>query len=133
MIQSLFTVIDTHLNNLQKEYSDSIEVVRRASGGFPLVYFLLSDVEQSLRERLVDDVCKGRTASLPAYNLPGIRLSLLDAQVPEFIIGQIVGALGPESRAMMILYLLRDLLVNEVMFLCLKKRWNGSIWAASTT
>ena len=127
--ESLLKLVEGHLFNLQQEFPQSIEVVRRPQGGFPLVYFLRKDVEDALIVRVVDDVCLGRTSILPTRNCTKLdRLAIkqfITEQKPRAAVKEHVRTLFPDNPALRkVVYLLRGLLVHRVLLLTLRKRWN---------
>jgi hypothetical protein len=65
VVQELLKQVNSHLWNLQDEFPQSIEVVQRKQGGFPVMYFLRTDVEDELISRLVEDIMRDHTSILP--------------------------------------------------------------------
>ncbi|KAK3290215.1 uncharacterized protein B0H64DRAFT_350596 [Chaetomium fimeti] len=65
VVEALLSLVDQHLYDLQRSFPQSIEVVRRQGGGFPLIYFARRDVENELLKRLAADIAKGRGRILP--------------------------------------------------------------------
>lgn len=118
-----------HLRDLAQEFPQSIDVIERAVTEFPVAYFLRGDVENALVQRVVDDVCAGRTSMLPIRNCTkeqrqAIRVFISREMVDQRII-DVVSQLFPDvPNARKIVYLLRGLLVHGILLLCLKRRWN---------
>lgn len=118
-----------HLRDLAQEFPQSIDVVEREIAEFPVAYFLRGDVENALIQRIVDDVCAGRTSILPIRNCTkgqqqAIRVFISREMVEQRVI-DVVSQLFPDvPNARKIVYLLRGLLVHGILLLCLKKRWN---------
>ncbi|KAK4153830.1 hypothetical protein C8A00DRAFT_43330 [Chaetomidium leptoderma] len=71
VIQALLSLVDQHLYGLQSSFPQSIEVVRRRGGGFPLIYFVRRDVENELLKRLAADITKGHGGILPMSTFDG--------------------------------------------------------------
>lgn len=64
-IETLLKMVESHLWNLQKGFPQSIEVIRREQGRFPVVFFLSKDAEDELISRLIDEIYRGRTSLFP--------------------------------------------------------------------
>ena len=127
--QSLLSLVKDHLPGLQCSFSQSIEVIKR-DNGYPMIYFLQSDVEEDLHKRIIDDICTGRTAFLrfadsttPGYYAE-IREVLLGRTLNTITFKRVSKLFANESVASKILLLVRGLLRNRILLLCLKKRWN---------
>lgn len=127
--EALLRLIEDHLWNLQYEFPHSIEVVHRPQGGFPVIFFLRKDVEDSLLARLVDDICSGRTSIVPTrecstHDCIIIKQFISNAKVQQDVVERI-RRIFPEKPAMVQnIYLLRGLLVHRILLSTLKKRWN---------
>lgn len=127
--EALLRLVEGHLWNLQSDFRQSIEIVERPQGGFPVVFFLRKDVEDALITRLVDDICSGRTSILMTRDCTkSERLAILhfirDAKVSQRMLENI-SQMFPDRPAMkQNMYLLRGLLVHRILILTLKKRWN---------
>ncbi|KAF7931332.1 hypothetical protein BELL_0384g00070 [Botrytis elliptica] len=127
--QALLALVEGHLYNLEKAYPHSIEVVRRDCGGYPMPFFLRKDVEEELLNRLVADICTGRTSILDMS-----RCSKLDRiAIRDFItkpkvttgISKVVKGIFSDNPAMKRNLLnVRGLLVHRILLLALKKRWH---------
>ena len=65
VIQLLFHRTQSFITAVQSRYRNSVEVVNRVAGGFPLIYFLRKDAEDYLIGLLISDVCKGNCSFLP--------------------------------------------------------------------
>jgi Protein of unknown function (DUF3638)/Protein of unknown function (DUF3645) len=125
----LLRLVEGHLWNLQRDFPQSIEVVRRPHGGFPYIYFLRKDVEDALVARLVDGIVRGHTSMVPTRECrPSDRVA-----IKQFIsdpnvrpaIAERIGQMFPDKpAARQNIYLLRGLLVHRILLLSLKKRWN---------
>ncbi|ATZ54876.1 hypothetical protein BCIN_11g01980 [Botrytis cinerea B05.10] len=127
--QALLALVEGHLYNLEKDYPHSIEVVRRDCGGYPMPFFLRKDVEEELLNRLVADICTGRTSILDMS-----RCSKLDRiAIRDFItkpkvstgVSKVVKGIFSDKPAMKRNLLnVRGLLVHRILLLALKKRWH---------
>jgi hypothetical protein len=127
--EALLRLVEGHLWNLQYDFPQSIEVVRRPRGGFPVIFFLRRDVEDALIARLVDDICSGRESFAPTrdYTEPdrfAIRVFISDAKVQTRVKERIHQMFSDKPTAKQNIYLLRGLLVHRILLLTLKKRWN---------
>ncbi|KAK4183027.1 hypothetical protein QBC35DRAFT_545071 [Podospora australis] len=129
--EAVLSLVDQHLYGLASSYPRSIEVVRRKVGGFPLIYFLRQDVEDELLRRLTVDIIKGSGHILPMYLFDAAER----AAIKDFLaIGKRklrpntllrVNNLCPDRpHIKQTAYLLRGLLVNRILIMTLKKRWN---------
>lgn len=127
--ETILGLVAHHLRDLAQEFPQSIDVIERAATEFPVVYFLRSDVENTLIQRIVDDICAGRTSILPTRGCTKeqqqvIRVFISQEMVERHVIN-VVSKLfpgAPNTRKMV--YLLRGLLVHGILLLCLKKRWS---------
>ena len=127
--EALLRLVEGHLWNLQNSFPQSIEVVRRPRGGFPVVFFLRRDVEDALMARVVDDICLGRTSILPTRECTksdrlAIKQFISEAKVGQKIAMKVQQLFPDKPVAKQNVYLLRGLLVHRILLLTLKKRWN---------
>ena len=127
--QILLSLVEDHLSNLQRDFPLSIEVTKR-SNGFPIVHFLQRDVEDALHSRIINDISEGR--------IPFLRLAHSTMSVDKDEIKSVFSANNfdqkltkrisrlfvDKSSAYKVIILLRGLLINKILLLCLKKRWN---------
>ncbi|KAH8590942.1 hypothetical protein B0O99DRAFT_690999 [Bisporella sp. PMI_857] len=127
--QVLLSLVEGHLPDLQRDFPQSIEVVKRPRG-FPMLYFLRTDVEDALHQRLIDDICDGRISvlrladsSLPTCKREIKRL-LSEDNLNRQLIDKVSALFADKSSARKNLLLVRGLLMNRILLLCLKKRWN---------
>lgn len=127
--QILLFLVEDHLLDLQHDFPRSIEVVKR-SGGFPMVHFLRPDVEDALHHRIIDDICDRRISFLRLADstLPVSRCEfkrvLLDEELDRKLIERVSAFFADRSSARKNILLVRGLLQNRILLLCLKKRWN---------
>ena len=122
-------LVEGHLWNLQQDFPQSIEVIRRPQGGFPLVFFLRRDVENSLIGRLVHDIVRGQTSILSntlctQSDHTAIKHFISVPTVPSALVERINLKFADKPAVKQKLYLVRGLLVHRILLLALKKRWN---------
>ena len=125
----LLRLVEAHLPNLQEQFPQSLEVIRRPLGGFPVIFFLRRDVEISLIERLVRDIVRGQTPLLSnAHCTPSNRIAIKQFistdNVPRSVVERIEQQFADKPAVKQKLYLIRGLLVHRILLLTLKKRWN---------
>lgn len=128
-IQILLRLVEGHLWNLRQKFPQSIEVIQRPQGGFPVIFFLRRDVEVSLIERLVRDIVFGQTSILSntqctQSDRTAIKQFISLDVVPVSIVGRINAKFADKPAVKQKLYLVRGLLVHRILLLTLKKRWN---------
>lgn len=99
-------------------------------------YFLHKEAEDDLHHLLVDDVCSGRISFLrpaeSAKSLKGMRRHIHQLLTEPSLqkirqsdgLKETVSLFAHPESAKKVLLLLRGLLLNRVLLLCLKKRWN---------
>ncbi|PYI29021.1 hypothetical protein BP00DRAFT_480116, partial [Aspergillus indologenus CBS 114.80] len=122
-------LVADHLRDLAGEFPRSIDVIEREEVAFPIAYLLRNDVELSLMKRIVDDACAGRGGILPmqgrgAAEVEAVRMFLSDPAVDDSVTESLQQIFEDTPQALKRLYLLRGLLVHQILLLCLKKRWN---------
>lgn len=126
--QSILRLVDRHSYGLTSAFPNSIEVVRRPGGGFPLLFFLRSDVEEELIRGLTADVLRGTDGILPVQSLEAAdRLAIREFLTgkPRDVTLQRIRQLCPDRPAVrQTVYLLRGILANRILMMTLKKRWN---------
>jgi len=127
--QSLLSLVKDHLPELRCSFPKSIEVIERGNG-YPMMYFLQADVEEDLHRRIIDEICAGRMAFLrfADFTSPGhdaeIRRVLLDKPLDDRLFKHVTAMFADKDVASKNLLLVRGLLLNRILLLCLKKRWN---------
>jgi Protein of unknown function (DUF3638)/Protein of unknown function (DUF3645) len=128
--QTVLSLVSNHLRDLAIEFPRSIDVIERGISAFPLAHILRNDVEYALIQRIVDDICAGRTSILPIREFTqeeqqAIREFIsqedVEQSTAEMVIRLFANA-APLIRKNV--YLLRGLFVHGILLLCLKKRWN---------
>ncbi|EHK46815.1 hypothetical protein TRIATDRAFT_291137 [Trichoderma atroviride IMI 206040] len=129
VVEELLSLVEGHTERLEKEFPDGVEVVRR-HGGYPIIYFLRPEPEDFLNELLVNDVCEGRLSMLQlkdAYDRSArgdVEAIIRGANVTEDIWQRAIMSLTEDSFRLGSLHLLRGLISQRIILLCLKKRWN---------
>ncbi|ROV95602.1 hypothetical protein VSDG_05251 [Cytospora chrysosperma] len=132
--QALISMIEDHLPALRTR---GVEIVRlhKAQGSFPMTHFLKQEAEDELHRRIIDDICNGRAPFLrpaesdaPSKELrKHIKQLLSEACTKKQNkdgLKQSIGLFADQESAPKILLLVRGLLLNRILLLCLKKRWN---------
>lgn len=132
--QALISMIEDHLPALRTR---GVEIVRlhKAQGSFPMTHFLKQEAEDELHRRIIDDICNGRAPFLrpaesdaPSKELrKHIKQLLSEACTKKQNkdgLRQSIGLFADQESAPKILLLVRGLLLNRILLLCLKKRWN---------
>lgn len=127
--EKVLQLVDLHLHSLAVAFPESIEVVRRSSGGYPIVYFLRRDVEDELTRRLTKDICLGNCGILPDAGLTRtdrhcIKEFISSIKVKESTVAHVRGLCPDKLQVRQTVYLLRGLLVNRILLSCLRKKWN---------
>ncbi|KAH9865891.1 hypothetical protein J1614_009478 [Plenodomus biglobosus] len=127
--QSLLSLVKDHLPELKRKFPRNIEVLQRGQG-YPMIYILQADVEENLHRRIVDEICTGRTSFLRFADLTtdscgvSLRKVLLEQSLDHELLGRVAKLFTDENVAFKTLLLVRGLLRNRILLLCLRKRWN---------
>lgn len=127
--QMLLSLVEDHLPGLQCDFPQSIEIVKR-SHGFPMVCFLHTNVEIALHQRVINDICTGRTSFLRLANPISylvemeIQRVFSEENVDIDLIKRISCLFSDNLFAFKKILLVRGLLLHKILLLCLKKRWN---------
>ncbi|PVH75301.1 hypothetical protein DL98DRAFT_562460 [Cadophora sp. DSE1049] len=120
--------VNSHLENLRLQYPQSIEVLRRGEGGFPIIFFLRQDVETELISRLVDDIFYGRTSIFPPDSTiadrTAIKEFISEPKITAELSNYVKSMFNDKPALRQAVYLLRGLLVHRILLMVLKKRWN---------
>ncbi|KAF2790836.1 hypothetical protein K505DRAFT_281867 [Melanomma pulvis-pyrius CBS 109.77] len=128
-IQTVLHLIRSLLPALVHQFPQSIEVVGRVVGGYPLIYFLRTDAENSLISQLVQAICKGQTSILPCAEMSpsdqkDIESFISSPKVAPAIVNRVLEMFRKKKHWMKVTYLLRGLIVHRILLSTLKKRWN---------
>ena len=128
--QSLLKLVDAHLYDLKRSFRHSIDVVRsEEEGRYPLMYFLRKDAEENLLRRLTHSILRGAGGILPMANLSSADLDAIkefvsNVKLKQAVIERIRHLDPDKAQLRQTIYLLRGLLVNRILMMTLKKRWN---------
>ncbi|EFQ90317.1 hypothetical protein PTT_13180 [Pyrenophora teres f. teres 0-1] len=128
--QAVLQLVKDFSSTVQSEYPRSIEIVKRGSNGFPLIYFLRKDAEDYLIELLVKIICKGQVPSIiPCAEYPTSVKQDLEAYISQPIVrsrvvSRIASYLQEKQVLMRVINLLRGFFVHRILIATLKKRWN---------
>lgn len=129
VVQTVLSLVDRHLYGLKNSFPHSIDVSRNHNGGFPIIFFLRQDVEDELLVRLAADITKGLGNVLPMRVLDvSERIAVKDFLTPgnrklRATTLETIRGICPE-KVREAVYLLRGLIVNRILLMTLKKRWN---------
>jgi hypothetical protein len=127
--QSLFSLVKDYLPELQRRFPRNIEVLERGQG-YPMIYILQADVEDELHRCIVDEICTGRTSFLRFADhnskncVANLRSVLLEEKLDNEMLECVAKLFADEDIAFKTLLLVRGLLRNRILLLCLRKRWN---------
>jgi len=131
VIQTVLSLVDRHLYGLKNSFPHSIDVFRGHDGGFPIIFFLRQDVEDELLVRLAADITKGLGNVLPMRAFSAWeRIAVKDFLTPgnkklrAATLDTIRGMCPEKPQIRETVYLLRGLIVNRILLMTLKKRWN---------
>jgi hypothetical protein len=128
VIETVLRLVRSYLPALQFQLPQSIEVVSRSRDGYPLMYFLRTDVEERLITLLTSELCKGITSVLPFAEISAQGQADLEAFIGHPVVATEivtrVETMFKDNSLMSIVYLLRGLIVHRILLSTLKKRWN---------
>jgi hypothetical protein len=124
----LLRLVRSHLFELQSKFPQSLEIVRRPNHGFPFFFFLRQDVEDALLKSIIIQICNGRTSILNTSIMTkedrrAVREFLSETKVKKDLAKRIRNIFPDQPALKKNVFLLRGLLVNRILLLCLKKRW----------
>lgn len=128
-IQAVLRLVQSYLPQLRHKFPRSIEVVQRAFGGYPVVYFLRPDAENHLIAQIIDAISAGQTAVLPsaeytAQDQSDIREFISSPKVDVDAGKRIARLFKNAAHLMKVVYHLRGIFVHRILLSTLKKRWN---------
>lgn len=128
-IEEVLKLVERLSWSLQKKFPNSIELVRRPSGGFHLIYFLRKDAEDALLCDITDTILRNDTSLIETRDLThiqqrAIKIFLTSGPVNLFTIQRIDELSKNSLVTKKNLLLLRGLLVHRILLMALKKRWN---------
>ncbi|KAF2802677.1 uncharacterized protein BDZ99DRAFT_454339 [Mytilinidion resinicola] len=128
-VQAVLQLLRFYLSELERRFPQSIAVVERAIGDYPLIYFLRQDVQEHLVAQIVEDICKGQLGTFPCAEIPAsgqedIRLFVSSPVISSQVLNRVTGMFKEKQHLLKVLYLLRGLFVHRIFLSTLKKRWN---------
>ncbi|KAL2761066.1 hypothetical protein ACRALDRAFT_1045793 [Sodiomyces alcalophilus JCM 7366] len=129
VIMELLSLVEGHASVLQSRFPRNVEVVRRHQG-YPIIHFLHPAAEDALNDLLVADVCAGRLSGLQLVNPDSVedrevvKGIISGANLPESTWAGAAKSLADDIFGLKNLHLLRGLISQRILLLCLKKRWN---------
>ncbi|KAI0593909.1 hypothetical protein F4775DRAFT_607001 [Biscogniauxia sp. FL1348] len=126
--EQLLSLVDSELDNLALSFRHSVEVVRRPQGGFPFVFFLRSDAEEELINRLKTHVCCGSRGIIPVDSLEqadrlAVKEFLSGGKVRPSSLDRISNLCPDRPHVRQAIYLLRGMFVHRILVMTLKKRY----------
>lgn len=128
VIEAVLRLVRSYLSALQLQLPQSIEVVSRPNDGYPLMYFLRTDVEERLVTQLKSEICNGQTSILPCAEISSQGQADLGAFIGQPMVATEVVTrvekMFKDNSLMNVVYLLRGLIVHRILLSTLKKRWN---------
>lgn len=129
VIELLLYRTQNFITAVQSRFRNSVEIINRVDGGFPLIYFLRKDAEDYLIELLVRDICKGNFPFLPYADFPttvqeDLSNYITNPSVRGELVRRIAAFFKDKQQLMKVTNLLRGLFVHRILISSLKKRWN---------
>lgn len=140
--ESLLMLASENLQLVRRNFPRGLEIAslqasRGSGSGFPMAHFLQKEAEDELNRLIVDDICNGRTPFLrPSESVKGsetfrqqIRRVLTEPSYKALMeskdgLKEAISMFADKEAAPKILFLIRGLLLNRILVLCLRKRWN---------
>jgi hypothetical protein len=126
-VQALLRLVEAFLPDLQRQFPNSVEVVKRLVGGYPLVYFLRRDIEDRLVADIVQTICRGHTSILPGQSITSygtLKAFISEPNVSKHVVSQVTNMFHENLHLMDVARHLRGLFVHRIFISALKKRWN---------
>ena len=128
--QGVLSLVEDHLIQLQRYFPRGVEVVKRPKG-FPMMYFPQKEAEDALQRWIINDICSGKTPFLRLTNPDdqsidkiGMQRLLLEDRLDQRLFSDMTRIFADSEQASKSILILRGLLMNRILLLCLKKRWN---------
>ncbi|QUC22017.1 uncharacterized protein UV8b_06258 [Ustilaginoidea virens] len=129
VVEEVLSLVEKHIAGLQDSFQGKVEVDRRHEG-FPTIYFLDAESENALNDLLLSEICRGALPQLQ-FTEPSssaaredVRDIIAGCQVSVDVWERATKSLVDDNLGPGILYLLRGLISERIVLLCLKKRWN---------
>ena len=128
-VQCLLALVENHLSDLAVAAPESVEIVVRAHRGYPLFFLLREDAERFIIEHVIDDIMAGHMSTLDTCDLSkknriALKTFISSVDVEETVILRVRRMYAEQPTSMKVAFLVRGLLVNGIVLLALKKRWN---------
>ncbi|KAF2420579.1 hypothetical protein EJ08DRAFT_25307 [Tothia fuscella] len=129
VVQELLKLVESHTYDLEHRFPNSVEIVRRPFGAYPLISFIRQDAESALVDALVADISHGRTSILPIgdycrQDRSIVKNFIAKSKVSTATTERIKQLHVDKASIKKTLLLLRGLLVHRILIATLKKRWN---------
>ncbi|PSK48404.1 Fatty acid synthase subunit beta [Elsinoe australis] len=127
--EKLLQLVHDHIGKVHQKFPQSVAIVDRKPG-FPIIGFTRPEPQDELQQRIVEDICHGRTTlirfpkKLTSHQQSQLRAILSSQTLDEFAFRDIVATTRDKVAAPKVLLTTRGLLVNGILLLCLRKRWN---------
>lgn len=129
VIEELLGLVETHISTLQDIFQGGIEIIWRHRG-FPIIHLVKAGLEDALNALLVDDICEGRLSKFqieddaPSTIKDNVRAIVTGADIPLSTWEDVKLHLVDDTFGSKTLYLLRGLISQRILTLCLSKLWN---------
>src|SRR4051794_13232996 len=98
--------MDYHRCSLSQWFPQSLEVIRKPGGGYPMCFFLRDDAEQHLIQLLADEISSGGTTLLPLEDIStevrdALKTVFTQAKVPPATIQLLRRQFSGKGQALM--------------------------------
>ena len=128
-VQGLLKLAKTLFNRIHREYPSSMEIINRAPGAFPTVYFLDQTIKDRFVARLTDSVLRGDGGLIPIQECSREELAstsdfLRQARFAKSSAPKVAQIFKHKKQVRLQVLLLRGLLVHKILLMGLSKRWN---------
>lgn len=129
VVEQMLSLVEGHSSRLQKMFEGQVVVVPRHQG-YPIIHFITKEPEDALNGLLVEDVCNGRLPQFQireseAENVKSLIKDIItDAHVSPSEWDRALKSMKDVTFGPKVLYLLRGLISQRILLVCLKKKWN---------
>ncbi|KAL8955471.1 MAG: hypothetical protein Q9183_006628, partial [Haloplaca sp. 2 TL-2023] len=125
----LLKLAKTLFNQIHREFPRSMEIINRAPGAFPTVYFLDQNIKDRFVARLTDSVLRGDGGLIPIQECSREELAttsdfLRQARFAKSSAPKVAQIFKQKKQVRLQILLLRGLLVHKILLMGLSKRWN---------
>lgn len=130
VVQAILRLVKGTVEQLQREYSRSIEIsISGGTGRFPAIHFSQDPVKEALIQRITESVCRGEGGILPINDcteeeLEAVANLLNKPRFSKEEILKVSNVFKNRQAARQDVLLLRGLLVYRILLMALNKRWN---------